>query len=185
MNGQVNRRKFLTLNLEAAVGFLGNVLLPEIEQERDYFRPPGAGDELSFLTFCTRCGVCRDVCPEQSISLFTVSSGAKLAHTPYLDPNLSPCTFCGKCIDACKVDALSKTSLSLEKAIGKARIIELNCLVYKGVICDYCVQACPRKGEAIRVENGKPLITSGCDGCGLCVKHCISDQKAILVELLS
>lgn len=186
MNSQMNRRKFLAWNIEAAAGFLGHVLLPGMEEERPFFRPPGAGDELAFLASCTRCGCCRDVCPEKSISLFTVSSGAKLANTPYLDPNISPCTFCGKCIDICQDGALSLSSLAEDRAIGKARIVESNCLAHKGVICDYCVQACPQKGEAMAVKNGIPIILSaGCDGCGLCVKNCISDRQSILVELIT
>jgi len=186
MTSEISRRRFLAWNFEAAAGFLGHVLMPSIEEERSFFRPPGSGDELAFLASCTRCGICKDVCPEQSISLFTVSSGAKLVNTPYLDPNISPCTFCGKCIDACQEGALSQSSLAADRAIGKARIIESNCLAHKGVICDYCVQGCPRKGVAIVVDKGIPVIQSaGCDGCGQCVQNCIADSQSILVELIT
>src|SRR5690554_4549517 len=102
MNDRVNRRQFLSLNLDAGVGFLGNLFFSQVETERDFFRPPGAGDEVEFLTSCTRCGLCREVCPENSISLFALTSGAKLAQTPFLDPNVNPCTMCSKCIDACE-----------------------------------------------------------------------------------
>ncbi|MFK9090605.1 4Fe-4S binding protein [Bacillus salipaludis] len=61
-----------------------------MEIERDFFRPPGACDELEFLTSCSRCGKCVEVCPEESILLFPLSSGARLVNTPYNSLNLTP-----------------------------------------------------------------------------------------------
>ncbi|MFE8694817.1 4Fe-4S dicluster domain-containing protein [Cytobacillus sp. FJAT-53684] len=184
MNERVNRRRFLSINWEATVGFLGNFIGTQIEQERDFFRPPGARNELEFLISCNRCGKCKDSCPEGIISLFTLTEGAKLINTPYLNPNENPCTFCKVCIDVCPTDALSIASLLKSPSIGKAAIQKHNCLTFQDVMCDYCVRSCPEKG-AIELINGKPMINEdSCTGCGLCVASCISDYKGVHIQTI-
>lgn len=181
MNERVNRRQFLSINWEATVGFLGNFIGTQLEQERDFFRPPGAREELDFLTSCNRCGKCKDSCPEGILNLFTLSDGAKILNTPYLNPNESPCTFCQSCIDACPTDALSLSGLLDNPSIGKAEILKHNCLTFKDVMCDYCFRSCPVK-SAIELIDGKPSINEeSCTGCGLCVTSCISEVKGIQI----
>ncbi|WP_404332619.1 4Fe-4S dicluster domain-containing protein [Mesobacillus maritimus] len=184
MTNRVNRRQFLSLNLDASVGFLGNLFFSQVETDRYFFRPPGAGDEVAFLTSCTRCGVCKEACPEDSISLFSIKSGAKLARTPFLNPNVSPCTMCGKCIDACEAGALT-TSLASggkSKRIGRAEVQQGHCLTFKGILCEYCIRACPEEG-ALAVSNGKLVVnTQNCTGCGLCVSSCISESAGVWVK---
>lgn len=181
MEERVNRRQFLSINFGASVGFLGNFLGTQIEEERDFFRPPGAGNELEFLTTCNRCGKCKDSCPEGIISLFSLANGAKLLNTPYLNPNESPCTFCHDCIDVCPTNALNSSNLSEKQAIGKAAIEKHICMAFQDVMCDYCVRSCPVNG-AITLFNGKPSINeSNCNGCGICVANCISEYKGIKV----
>ncbi|WP_043929694.1 4Fe-4S dicluster domain-containing protein [Bacillus sp. EB01] len=183
MSERLSRRAFLALNWKSAVGFLGNAIIPQVEDERDFFRPPGAGSELEFISSCTRCGLCKDACPEQTISLFSAASGAKLAMTPYLDPNDLPCTFCGKCVDVCADGALSEENFSFGPKLGTASVIEENCLAYKEVMCDSCYRACPKKGSAIRILAGKPAIAEeDCNGCGLCVQGCIAEYKGMIVN---
>lgn len=181
MSDRLNRRQFFSVNLEAAAGFLGNFLTPQLDLEREFFRPPGTGSELEFLTSCTRCGICKDACPENIIHLFSLSSGAKLVNTPYMNPNNSPCTFCNKCIDVCPTDALS---LEGEMRVGTAKVIEHTCLTFKNVMCDYCIYSCPTKG-AISLQNGRPVVNEQlCTGCGQCVSSCISETKGIQITLL-
>ncbi len=183
MTEELTRRAYLSLNLSAAVGFLGNLIAPQLQMERNFFRPPGALDELEFLTSCTRCNSCVEACPEKSISLFTSSNGTKLMNTPFLEPNLSPCTYCGKCRDVCPTEALSKIGLKFNYAIGHARINNNSCIALKGVICDYCEQSCPIEG-ALVFQKGKPVISENlCNGCGICVAHCISEDKGIFITL--
>jgi len=184
MEERVNRRKFLSINWGATVGFLGNFIGTQIEEERDFFRPPGAGSELDFLTSCTRCEKCKDSCPEGIISLFSLSDGAKLLNTPYVNPNKSPCTFCRKCIDVCPTGALSISSLMEKPAIGKAVVRENCCVTYQDVMCDYCVRSCPVSGT-IELLDGKPFINeASCTGCGICVENCISENKGILIQTI-
>lgn len=181
MSERVNRRQFLSINWEATVGFLGNFIATQLEQERDFFRPPGARGELDFLTSCNRCGKCKDSCPEGILSQFELAEGAKLLNTPYLNPNKSPCTFCKICIDVCPTDALSLSGLLENPSIGKAVILNHHCLTSQDVMCDYCFRSCPTKG-AIELINGKPFVNEeNCTGCGLCVDSCISELKGIQI----
>lgn len=177
MSDRLSRRQFFSLNLEATVGFLGNFLAPQLDLERDFFRPPGTDSELEFLTACNRCGLCKEACPEGIINLFSISKGAKLVNTPYINPNESPCTFCKKCIEVCPTKALHDDS----PIIGYASINKNTCLTFKDVMCDYCVYACP-EDDAIKLENGKPIINkANCNGCGACVSSCISEAKGIYI----
>jgi ferredoxin-type protein NapG len=181
MKEELSRRNYLKLNWKASVGFLGHVLDSQIEQDRACFRPPGAGSELDFLTACTRCGECAKECPEGIIRLLPIDSGAKLMNTPYLDPNQSPCTFCHKCIHACPTDALQH--LTTYPSIGKAVVRAEGCIAYQQVLCDYCVRSCPVAG-AIELINGVPIVNDTlCNGCGICVSHCINESKGIWVQL--
>lgn len=182
MDERVNRRQFLSINWGATIGFLGNFIGTQMEEERDFFRPPGAGDELDFLTSCNRCGKCKESCPEGIISLFALANGAKLLNTPYINPNERPCTFCQVCIDVCPTNALNLPNLREKQAIGKATIEKQICMTYKDVMCDYCVRSCPARG-AISIIDGKPSVKdANCNGCGVCVANCISEIKGIRVN---
>lgn len=184
MSERISRRSFLSLNWEASIGFLGNVILPQIEEDRGFFRPPGSGSELEHLTSCTRCGDCQHACPEGIINLFSIQNGAKLAGTPYIDPNEAPCTFCGKCIESCTTGALNMNNLKEQKAVGTAVVKKSNCLAFKDVICDYCARSCPEQG-ALLIVNGVPVVNEKlCTGCGSCVSSCISEGKGIYVDVL-
>ena len=54
-----------------------------------YMRPPGALQEIAFLTSCTRCGDCLEVCPVQAI-IKVPTAGGLAAGTPMIDPKLQP-----------------------------------------------------------------------------------------------
>lgn len=183
MSDKVNRREFLTLNWESSIGFLGNFLVPQLEIDRPFFRPPGACGELEFLTSCTRCGKCKEICPEKSIFLFSLSNGPKLLNTPYLDPNLSPCTFCQKCIEVCPTNSLNNEDYLGRPFLGYAEVQASFCLAHQNVMCDYCVRSCPVQG-AIQLKDGLPVVSiEACNGCGICISSCISEKKAIMIIL--
>lgn len=181
MTERLNRRQYLALNWESTIGFLGNFLAPQMEIERDFIRPPGAGTELEFLTSCTRCGKCQESCPEGTISLFLLSDGAKLVNTPYLNLNESPCTFCGGCIDVCPTEALNERDYKAFPQLGYVKVTQEACLAFKNIMCDYCVRACPEE-RAIMILNGVPNVDKDyCTGCGICISHCISDGTALRI----
>jgi ferredoxin-type protein NapG len=178
---KLKRREFLSLNWESTMGFLGNFIAPQIEVERNFFRPPGACNELEFLTSCSRCGKCKEVCPENSIRLFPLDSGVKLVNTPFLEPNETPCTLCAKCIEVCPTKSLNFADFSASPKIGSVKILSDRCLAFKNVMCDYCVRACPNEG-ALELTQGRPSVSiEKCTGCGICVSSCIADNKALKV----
>jgi ferredoxin-type protein NapG len=183
MTERYSRRQYLALNWESTVGFLGNFFAPQIEIERDFIRPPGACGEFEFITSCTRCGKCKEICPEQTIHLFTLHDGAKLVNTPFLKLNESPCTFCLKCMDVCPTDALSREAYQMNAQLGYVKVEPANCLAHKNVMCDYCVRSCPVDG-AMKIENGVPIVSKqDCTGCGQCISSCIAEGIALLIRL--
>jgi ferredoxin-type protein NapG len=181
---KLKRREFLSLNWESAIGFLGNFIAPQIEVERNFFRPPGACNELEFLASCSRCGKCKEVCPEQSIRLFSLESGVKLVNTPYLEPNVTPCTLCTKCIEVCPTQSLNFSAFSASPRIGSVKVNSNYCLATKNVMCDYCVRACPNEGALELIQGAPSVSAEKCTGCGLCVTSCIADSKALKVFML-
>lgn len=56
------------------------------------------------------------------------------------------------------------------------------CLAWSGTDCRMCYLTCPKRDEAIALDEGRPLImASVCDGCGVCVEACgsVNDLDAI------
>jgi MauM/NapG family ferredoxin protein len=187
---------FVANSLEEAVTGLGPRLL----------RPPGALDELEFLTKCTRCDKCMRACPENAINMAPASAGLALK-TPFIDPRSVPCFLCTKlpCVAACEDEALvwptrkrpDGTLIEGPKAtcMGTARVKPTRCVTWDGLdrearACRICVDRCPYPEEAIRIAEPAPGETVGhpvveadvCTGCGLCVFACPAEPSAILVD---
>ncbi len=183
-------------SIEEAVTAMGPKLL----------RPPGAVDELEFLTKCTRCDKCMRACPENAILVAPPSAGLALK-TPYLDPRSVPCFLCTKlpCVAACEEGALiwprrtlaDKSEIEGAKAVrmGTAKIKEGRCVTWEATDreardCRICVDRCPYPEEAIRIVKteeddaiGHPeVIAEVCTGCGICVFACPAEPMAIVVE---
>ncbi|WP_257307225.1 4Fe-4S dicluster domain-containing protein [Geothrix campi] len=187
---------FVANRVEEAVTNLGPKLL----------RPPGALDELEFLTKCTRCDKCMRACPENAILRAGPSAGLGLK-TPYLDPRSIPCFLCTTlpCIAECDDEALvwprlvraDGTVLEGPKAVrmGTARVKPGLCVTWGDLdreprACRVCVDRCPYPEEAIRITApregetvGHPAVDADvCTGCGLCVFACPAEPAAIVVE---
>ena len=167
-------------------------------------RPPGALDELAFLTACTRCDRCLPACPQGALLKAPPGSGLAVG-TPYLHPRSMPCFLCADlpCIPACPEEALvwprrriGSEALEGPRAVqmGTARVKSGLCVTYPGEdrapqACRICVERCPFLGEAIRMTDpdaegrAHPQVdASRCTGCGLCVFGCPSNDPAIVVE---
>lgn len=187
---------FVANRVEEAVTNLGPRLL----------RPPGALDELEFLTKCTRCDKCMRACPENAILKAGPNAGLGLK-TPYLDPRSIPCFLCTTlpCVAECDDEALVWPTLILQdgtviegsKAVrmGTARVKPGLCATWGDVdreprACRVCVDRCPYPEEAIRIAEpgegetvGHPVVVADvCTGCGLCVFACPAEPAAIVVD---
>ena len=187
---------FVANRVEEAVTNLGPRLL----------RPPGALDELAFLTKCTRCDKCVRACPENAILKAGPSAGLGLK-TPYLDPRSIPCFLCTTlpCIAECDDEALVWPQLTRKDGtviegpravrMGTARVKPGLCVTWGDLDreprdCRVCVDRCPYPEEAIRIAPplegealGHPVVDAEvCTGCGLCVFACPAEPGAIIVE---
>lgn len=180
----MNRRSFLKLNFKSTVLFLNEVIKPHIEIERTCHRPPGAGDELEFLSLCNGCGECQSVCPTGTITLSGLETGMNIVNRPYLRLNEYPCNFCGSCIDVCVTHALDRSRM--DDAIGRGKILKQYCKAYANIMCDYCVRACTKVGAMDIKDFCYPVINQElCNGCGFCVQACIHNEKGIEIQVIS
>ncbi|GLH73247.1 hypothetical protein GETHLI_17490 [Geothrix limicola] len=186
---------FVANRIEDAVTGLGPKLL----------RPPGALDELEFLTKCTRCDKCMRACPENAILMAPASAGLALK-TPYIDPRSVPCFLCTTlpCVAACEDEALVWPRLKRADGqeiegpkatrMGTARVKPSQCVTWGSLdrearACRICVDRCPYPEEAIRIVTfegetiGHPVVyADACTGCGLCVFACPAEPSAIVVD---
>ena len=140
-----------------------------------HLRPPGAiKDDQEFIAACIGCGLCGEVCPPKCIK-FHQRDGANQVNTPYINPEEKACILCNKCMEVCPTEALTETKLT-DIDMGIAQIDRSACYpwVDRG-ICGACVGICPLGDKAIVFKEWnqyKPIVKSGCVGCGLCVEVC-------------
>jgi len=156
--------------------FVARVLAPVAPAGASTHLPlPGAlADPAAFNAACIGCGVCGEVCPPRCIKFFHHEGGHK-ANTPYINPEEKGCILCGKCMEACPTNALQVTPIR-DVAMGIAQIDRSACYpwVDRGV-CGACVTVCPLGESAIGFDFAniyRPVVASGCVGCGLCVEVC-------------
>lgn len=160
-----------------------NRTAPEAElPARSWLRPPGALPEPLFLTTCTKCTSCQEVCPYQSIRRLGPEFG-DCAGTPVIVLDESPCYLCPDmpCIASCPTRALQPTPRH-EVRMGLAVVNDELCYRSAGQPCDYCVVRCPLNSDAIRFDgSGPPRVQAeGCTGCGVCAYLC--PGKAIKIQ---
>ena len=180
----MKRRSFLQRLVYSTV-ILGSALMPFIfirtvtprvsTNLRQHLRPPGAlKDDAAFVAACIGCGLCGEVCPPRCIQ-FHRRDGGKQANTPFINPEIKACILCNKCMQVCPTEALTET-LRNEIDMGIAQIDRSACYpwVDQGV-CGACVNICPIGEKAIQFKlwnQYRPLVKSGCVGCGICVEVC-------------
>lgn len=157
-------------------------------------RPPGALEEIHFLSACVRCGLCVRNCPFDTLKLAKMGEPVTTG-TPYFLARDIPCEMCEDipCVKACPTGALDHDLLDISKAeMGLAVFTGVNtCYAFTGVgQCRACYLACPVKDKAITMEahhrNGRDVFmptvhTDQCTGCGKCEHACITDQASIKV----
>ncbi|MBS0198694.1 MAG: 4Fe-4S binding protein [Planctomycetes bacterium] len=146
-------------------------------------RPPGAVPEAAFLSGCTRCNKCIEVCPVGAI-VHAPERFREAAGTPMIDPYSAACVMCTDtpCIAACEPSVLQAQR---PKKMGVAWVQHMACLAYTGSFCTVCSERCPVEG-AIEVKLGKPRIREDiCTGCGVCASVCPAPSNAIIVMPLA
>jgi ferredoxin-type protein NapG len=197
----MNRREFLKKGTALLVvggtgGYALTLLIERGGGSQRYFRPPGAGDDESFLARCIRCARCVQACPYKSIKLGDISDGAG-AGAPFLRFREVPCYMCEDlpCIKSCPTDALDPGLTDVNRMVlGTAVITDREaCLSLNGVRCEICYRVCPLIDKAITVEKHQQKITrrhtvfepvihkNVCTGCGICENACPLDETAITV----
>ena len=153
-----------------------------------YLRPPGAIDEIAFLTACTRCSACVDVCPPHAIVRAPTSAGLA-AGTPLIDPALQGCTVCPDmpCARACPTGALLVPERLWEGYhLGLLELDPERCIAFHGSECGVCARACPVGEKALALdEEGRPVIRfEGCVGCGVCVRACVTSPSSLKLTVV-
>ena len=180
-----DRRGFI----QDTIGRLLNEVAVRTEERvapKRWFRPPGAVDEVAFVSACTRCGDCIDVCPVQAL-LKTPASGSGLAAgTPYIDPSVQACVVCEDmpCANACETGALIPSPWS-QVRMGSLALDPERCITFQGASCGVCARACPIGEQALAMdERGHPVLKpEGCVGCGVCVTACVTLPSSLKLSI--
>ncbi len=201
-----SRRRFLDNFSRAAGGAALSAVLPGLmlgmysQQSKALptgaIRPPGANNEMDFLSACLRCGLCVRDCPYDTLKLSKLGDNVVLG-TPYFEARDIPCEMCEDipCVKACPSGALDPQLKNIDDAqMGLAVLIDQEaCIAFQGLRCEVCYNVCPVRDKAISIDylhnkrTGKhalfiPVVhSSDCTGCGKCEHACILDEAAIKV----
>ena len=148
-----------------------------------WHRPPGALPEEQFVSTCSRCKACVNVCPAQCIILDT--TGARGGGVPFIDVDAQACVLCDGllCMHECPTGALVPTPL-VDIDMGTAVWRENLCLRTRGEDCVVCVDRCPVGEMALKLDGNRvQVIQDGCTGCGMCQHSCPTSPKSIFVDI--
>lgn len=165
---------------ESVEGSLAETRAPALLRR---LRPPGALAEGAFLSACTRCDDCVQVCPAQCIT--HVPEGHPDAGTPVIVPSTRACVLCSDlaCTHVCEPGALLPLGSPGAVAIGLAWVDPGQCVAFHGEGCRVCLEICPTEPRAIELDGGRPRVRAElCTGCGLCEERCPTRPKAIQVH---
>jgi Fe-S-cluster-containing hydrogenase component 2 len=99
-------------------------------------------------------------------------------------PEVSLCAGCSACEIVCGLVHEGKVGRSVRRIFFEQDTILLEHRVYTCQHCpDYpCYHACPMKGVAMRIDEGKGIVyidPAGCNGCQLCLEACPFEPKRI------
>lgn len=147
-----------------------------------WLRPPGALPESKYLSECSRCGKCVEVCPAECIKLDPTANRGKGA--PYIDANVMACVVCDdlSCMKNCPTGALVFTDVPQIKMGTAVWRDDLCVRTTRQEDCRKCVDICPIGSTAIELAGDEVRVHPlGCIGCGLCQQHCPTEPKSVMV----
>ena len=173
-------------------------------------RPPGALNEVEFLSRCIRCGECVRVCPNNALQTAFTEAGLTGLWSPVVTPKIGYCEpSCVLCSEVCPTGAIQKLTqlqkgwiaeegvASTQLLTGTAVYERRLCLPWaKATECVVCLEWCPVTPKAIIVkdavvmdEEGKPralkqpyIDLNRCVGCGACEFACpLQEQPGVYV----
>jgi MauM/NapG family ferredoxin protein len=188
LNPDGTRRDFF----RSTLGRIGREVADRTERRvvvERHFRPPGAVDEITFLSLCTRCDTCIEVCPPHAIVKAPASAGLA-AGTPMIDMRRQPCTVCPDipCAAACPTGALVVPAHKWEGyRLGWLELVPERCIAFHEVECGVCARACPVGDRALSLDDrGRPVLKAeGCVGCGVCVRACVTTPPSLTLHFLT
>ncbi len=212
MGANLQRRKVLT-GLAAGVAtvpLLRSTPGFAVERNERLLRPPGALEEVDFLSRCIRCGECMKVCPNDALHPALTEAGLEGLWTPVLIPRIGYCeTSCSLCSQVCPTGAIWEITAK-EKGwsgdvAGGAKPIRLGTAFYDrgrclpwamATDCIVCEEWCPTSPKAIYLRPAEVLDAAGnakqvkqpyldpsrCVGCGACEYACpVQDRPSVYV----
>lgn len=198
----IERRRFIAGSLGLIFGLPAISKAQErvaeipVETEVEVFKnypvcPPGAININRFVSNCTACSLCINICPTSVLRPSIKEYGIWGMMQPVMDYDKGFCDYsCNKCTEVCPTNALSLLSIESKKLtqIGVAQFIKDNCIVkIEKTACGACAEGCPTKAVHMVPYEGNLLIPeidpSYCLGCGRCENSCpMSPYKAIYVD---
>jgi polyferredoxin len=192
-------RRGLLVGIVAGVGMPGVASVVRLVRptpvDPQLLRPPGAGDEKTFLSLCIRCGECMKVCPTNVLQPTAFQAGIEGMFSPRLEPRFilekSNCEYdCTLCGQVCPTGAIPRLTVEAKHAhpTGKAYFDHSRCLPWaERKPCIVCEEMCPTPEKAIKIlktitikdkdgeemEIQQPYVDRDlCVGCGLCESKC-------------
>ena len=126
---------------------------------------------------CVGCGLCEEVCPKSSISVFKSNSGYQA--------NISGCIDCGTCTVYCQYGALTLENSPYERILEGIHYSKTE--IAGCVYCGICAENCPRNAITVKknldknkMRLGYIEIGEGCIDCRNCVIFCPTDAVRIV-----
>lgn len=155
--------------------------------------PPTTRVYAEFLSACTACGKCIDVCPEHILKTAEKEYEVYGIHDARgkvtVSFELGFCRHnCHRCADVCPTGAITLLEPAEKRAVrmGWAQFNSRTCITQTDhVPCDACARHCPQKAIILVEKEGQkiPRINNRlCTGCGACEFYCPARPKAIYVE---
>lgn len=134
-------------------------------------RLPYSVEETQFLSDCTQCGKCIDICETRLLTKDDLGF-------PFADFDKSECTDCGKCHQVCPENLKQE---SATKPWAGDFLIKSDCLAKHNIYCKSCQDVCESKAISFQfIDSNIPtpsLDLDNCTQCGACVSIC--PQSAI------